>query len=95
MRLAALEGLVEPEAKRMAIGNTFVEVFNREAERLVLADPAAGLEVTFAGHQAAEEPAEPSLLGTTQRYRSMATNAGTAAPNRRGSQRRNQPGFDP
>ncbi|MEJ2538472.1 MAG: glutamine-hydrolyzing GMP synthase [Gemmatimonadota bacterium] len=32
--LEALEGLVEPEAKRKAIGNTFVEVFNREAERL-------------------------------------------------------------
>lgn len=40
--LAALEGLVEPEAKRMAIGNTFVEVFNREAERLGIQDHLLG-----------------------------------------------------
>jgi len=32
--LAALEGLIEPEAKRHAIGQTFIDVFNREAERL-------------------------------------------------------------
>ena len=32
--LAALSGLTEPEAKRRAIGNTFVEVFEREARRL-------------------------------------------------------------
>jgi GMP synthase (glutamine-hydrolysing) len=32
--LAALEGLVEPEAKRRAIGNTFVAVFEDEARRL-------------------------------------------------------------
>jgi len=32
--LEALRGLVEPEQKRLAIGNTFVEVFEREARRL-------------------------------------------------------------
>ncbi len=32
--LAALAGLVEPERKRRAIGDTFVEVFEREARRL-------------------------------------------------------------
>jgi GMP synthase (glutamine-hydrolysing) len=32
--IAALEGLVEPEAKRRAIGDTFIEVFDREAQRL-------------------------------------------------------------
>ena len=32
--LAALGGLVEPEAKRRAIGDTFVAVFEREARRL-------------------------------------------------------------
>ncbi|MFT4627340.1 MAG: GMP synthase (glutamine-hydrolyzing) [Myxococcota bacterium] len=34
--LHALEGLTDPEAKRRAIGNTFVEVFDREAVRLGL-----------------------------------------------------------
>lgn len=34
--LAKLEGLVEPEAKRKAIGQTYVDVFEREAERLGL-----------------------------------------------------------
>jgi GMP synthase (glutamine-hydrolysing) len=34
--LAALAGLVEPEAKRKAIGQTYVDVFDREAERLGL-----------------------------------------------------------
>jgi GMP synthase (glutamine-hydrolysing) len=32
--LTALDGLVEPEAKRKAIGDTFVQVFEREARRL-------------------------------------------------------------
>ena len=32
--LAALDGLVEPEAKRRAIGDAFIEVFEREARRL-------------------------------------------------------------
>ena len=32
--LSALEGLVEPEAKRRAIGNAFVDVFEDEARRL-------------------------------------------------------------
>lgn len=36
--LAALEGLTEPEAKRKAIGNTFLDVFDREARRLGLGD---------------------------------------------------------
>ncbi|MDP6154576.1 MAG: glutamine-hydrolyzing GMP synthase [Candidatus Thermoplasmatota archaeon] len=36
--LNALEGLVEPEEKRIAIGNTFVEVFRQEAEALGLKD---------------------------------------------------------
>ncbi|UCC24113.1 MAG: glutamine-hydrolyzing GMP synthase [Gemmatimonadales bacterium] len=40
--LAALEGLAEPEAKRKAIGNTFVEVFNREAEALGIQDHLLG-----------------------------------------------------
>ncbi len=34
--LAALEGVVEPERKRRLIGDTFVEVFDREARRLGL-----------------------------------------------------------
>lgn len=34
--LAALDGVIEPEAKRTAIGDTFVRVFEREAERLDL-----------------------------------------------------------
>lgn len=34
--LGALSGLTEPEAKRRAIGDTFVRVFEREAERLDL-----------------------------------------------------------
>jgi GMP synthase (glutamine-hydrolysing) len=36
--LAALAGLVEPEDKRQAIGNTFVHVFEREAHRLGMED---------------------------------------------------------
>ncbi len=40
--LRALDGLTEPEAKRKAIGNTFVEVFNREAERLGIQDHLLG-----------------------------------------------------
>lgn len=40
--LKALEGMVEPEAKRHAIGNTFVEVFNREAEKLGIQDHLLG-----------------------------------------------------
>jgi GMP synthase (glutamine-hydrolysing) len=35
--LTALEGVVEPERKRRIIGDTFVEVFEREAERLGIA----------------------------------------------------------
>src|SRR5262249_7336536 len=34
--LAKLDGLVDPEKKRRAIGDAFVEVFEREAERLGL-----------------------------------------------------------
>ncbi len=34
--LGALHGLLEPEAKRKAIGRTYVDVFDREAERLEL-----------------------------------------------------------
>ncbi len=40
--LAALDGLTEPEAKRKAIGDTFVEVFDREAVRLGLTDHLLG-----------------------------------------------------
>jgi len=40
--LGALEGLVDPEAKRHAIGQTFVDVFNREAERLGIQDHLLG-----------------------------------------------------
>ncbi len=40
--LVALEGLVEPEAKRRAIGDTFVAVFEREAQRLGLTDHLLG-----------------------------------------------------
>ena len=32
--LAALEGLTDPEAKRKAIGDTFIAIFEREAEKL-------------------------------------------------------------
>jgi len=34
--LGAIEGLTEPEAKRKAIGETFIKVFEREAEKLGL-----------------------------------------------------------
>ena len=40
--LAALDGLVEPEAKRRAIGDTFIEVFDREARRLEITDHLLG-----------------------------------------------------
>ncbi len=36
--LSALEGIVEPEKKRRAIGDTFIEVFEREARRLAIED---------------------------------------------------------
>ena len=35
--LGALEGVVEPEAKRRRIGDTFIQVFQEEAERLGIA----------------------------------------------------------
>ncbi len=40
--LGALEGLTDPEAKRKAIGDTFVEVFQREAGRLGLGEVLLG-----------------------------------------------------
>jgi GMP synthase (glutamine-hydrolysing) len=40
--IAALDGLTEPEAKRKAIGDTFVAVFDREAVRLGLTDHLLG-----------------------------------------------------
>lgn len=40
--LDALEGLLDPEAKRRAIGDTFIEVFRREARRLGLEDHFLG-----------------------------------------------------
>ena len=40
--LAALKGLVEPERKRLAIGDTFIEVFEREAGRYGIADHLLG-----------------------------------------------------
>jgi GMP synthase (glutamine-hydrolysing) len=40
--LKALAGIVEPEKKRLAIGNTFIEVFEREARRLGLQDHLLG-----------------------------------------------------
>jgi len=40
--LRALEGLTDPEAKRKAIGNTFIDVFNREAEALGIQDHLLG-----------------------------------------------------
>jgi len=40
--LGALEGEIEPEKKRAAIGNTFIEVFEREARRLGLEDHLLG-----------------------------------------------------
>ena len=40
--LDALEGVVEPEQKRRIIGDTFIEVFNREADRLGIADHLLG-----------------------------------------------------
>jgi GMP synthase (glutamine-hydrolysing) len=40
--LAALEGLVEPEAKRRAIGDAFIDVFRDESERLGLGEHLLG-----------------------------------------------------
>jgi GMP synthase (glutamine-hydrolysing) len=40
--LQALEGLTDPEDKRKAIGNTFIDVFNREAEALGIQDHLLG-----------------------------------------------------
>jgi len=40
--LGALEGMTDPEEKRHAIGQTFVDVFNREAERLEIQDHLLG-----------------------------------------------------
>lgn len=40
--LKALEGLIEPEAKRKAIGDTFVAVFEREAKKLGIEDHLLG-----------------------------------------------------
>ncbi len=40
--LAALDGLTEPERKRAAIGETFIRVFEREAQRLGVADHLLG-----------------------------------------------------
>jgi len=40
--LGALEGLTDPEAKRRAIGDTFVKVFEREASKLGLGDVLLG-----------------------------------------------------
>ena len=40
--LSALAGLTEPEEKRAAIGKTFVDVFQREAQRLDIADHLLG-----------------------------------------------------
>jgi GMP synthase (glutamine-hydrolysing) len=40
--LARLEGLVDPEAKRRAIGDAYVDVFEREAERLGLREMLLG-----------------------------------------------------
>jgi GMP synthase (glutamine-hydrolysing) len=40
--LAALEGLVAPEDKRLAIGNTFISVFEREGRRLGIEDHLLG-----------------------------------------------------
>jgi GMP synthase (glutamine-hydrolysing) len=36
MFLDRLEGVVDPEKKRKIIGNTFIEVFVKEAERIEL-----------------------------------------------------------
>ncbi len=51
--LRALDGLIEPEAKRRAIGDTFVAVFEREAERL-------GIE----GHLLAQGTIYPDTIET-------------------------------
>jgi len=40
--LAALEGKIEPEAKRRAIGDTFISVFESEAKRLGIEDHLLG-----------------------------------------------------
>jgi GMP synthase (glutamine-hydrolysing) len=40
--LAAMKGMVEPEEKRHAIGQTFVDVFDREAKRLGITDHLLG-----------------------------------------------------
>ena len=40
--LEALDGVIEPESKRRAIGDTFIEIFEREASRLGIADHLLG-----------------------------------------------------
>jgi GMP synthase (glutamine-hydrolysing) len=40
--LGALEGLTDPEDKRAAIGNTFIEIFERESRKLGLGDVLLG-----------------------------------------------------
>jgi len=40
--LAALKGVIDPEAKRKIIGNTFIEVFEAEARRLGIEDHLLG-----------------------------------------------------
>jgi GMP synthase (glutamine-hydrolysing) len=40
--LAALEGVIEPEQKRRIIGDTFIEVFDREAEHLGIGEYLLG-----------------------------------------------------
>lgn len=40
--LSALEGIIEPEKKRAVIGNTFIDVFESEAERLELSHMLLG-----------------------------------------------------
>jgi GMP synthase (glutamine-hydrolysing) len=40
--LGALKGIIEPEKKRLAIGNTFIEVFEREARKLGIEDHLLG-----------------------------------------------------
>lgn len=40
--LGALAGAIEPEKKRRIIGDTFIEVFNREADRLGIGDHLLG-----------------------------------------------------
>jgi GMP synthase (glutamine-hydrolysing) len=47
LSLDRLAGVVDPERKRKIIGNTFIEVFEREAERIELELDGKGGKIEF------------------------------------------------